>query len=342
MAWIYRIVRLNTGKCYVGHTSQEPEVRWRAHRTLLKQGKHHARYLQNAWRKDGPLAFKFEIIEECEEATKVEREQYWIDNLDSHFNYGRVAGSRKGQKYSDEHKAKIAAKAMGNQRTKGRKWSAEEHKKYSKARKNQPQSEAQRASTLRSLELGRQANRANKPGWIPMHRIGAKDSAATIEKRRASRLAFEAAKQVKNWWITDGVNEQMISSTDPIPLGWRRGRQPKIGEVGRSRIGEKRSDQARAKMSKAHTKSSPCTDCGVDTAPPIGKPPSLGRWEYYMVRDDIWEAFGVGNGFLCVGCLEERLGRKLTPQDFSSVTINHHPNPYDTPRLASRKAGVPC
>jgi hypothetical protein len=285
------------------------------------------------------LAFKFEIIEECEEAIKVEREQYWIDNLDSHFNYGRVAGSRKGQKYSDEHKAKIAAKAMGNQRTKGLVWSAESRANLSRARTDVPQTEAQRKATLRSLELGRQKSAANKPGWIPTHRIGAKDTAATIEKRRASRLAFEAAKQAKNWWITDGENEQMISSTDPIPLGWRRGRQPKIGEVGRSRIGEKRSDRARANMAAAHKRGeeSPCADCGMETTPGLeNREPPIGQWEYYMVRNAVWKAAGMRSGFLCIGCLEDRLGRRLSSRDFTAMPINDF-DPKDTPRLADRK-----
>jgi hypothetical protein len=64
-----------------------------------------------------------------------------------------------------------------------------------------------------------------------------------------------------------------------------------------------------------------------------------------MVHDDVWVAAGmkprnpeddVGqSGFLCIGCLEKRLRRKLTPQDFTSDPVNN-PSPYDTPRLFSR------
>jgi hypothetical protein len=43
--------------------------------------------------------------------------------------------------------------------------------------------------------------------------------------------------------------------------------------------------------------------------------------------------------FLCVGCLESRLGRTLVPGDFTKVPVNE-PSPWDTPRLASRKAGL--
>jgi hypothetical protein len=86
----------------------------------------------------------------------------------------------------------------------------------------------------------------------------------------------------------------------------------------------------------------PCVDCGAGTV--LSK---RGCNEDYMVHDEVWEAAGMppstimaygGNGdFLCVGCLEVRLGRRLTPADFTKVPINN-PTPWDTPRLASRKA----
>lgn len=51
----------------------------------------------------------------------------------------------------------------------------------------------------------------------------------------------------------------------------------------------------------------PCHDCGYDTF----------RDEYYMVLDGIWnEAVKDNVEFLCIGCLESRLSRKLTPKDF--------------------------
>jgi hypothetical protein len=61
-----------------------------------------------------------------------------------------------------------------------------------------------------------------------------------------------------------------------------------------------------------------------------------------MVRDAVWSAAGMKvecldrSGFLCVGCLEKRLGRTLKPKDFTSAPIND-PSPWDTERLASRK-----
>lgn len=83
-----------------------------------------------------------------------------------------------------------------------------------------------------------------------------------------------------------------------------------------------------------------CRDCGIDTTPCTKRRGCRhkGRWEHYMVTDTVWSAAGMQDGFLCIGCLEQRLGRILTPEDFTSAPIND-PDPWDTERLASRKRG---
>lgn len=52
-----------------------------------------------------------------------------------------------------------------------------------------------------------------------------------------------------------------------------------------------------------------CADCGVNVA-------VIGEW--YVLRDSIWEQAtrNTPARFLCVGCLEERLSRRLAPDDF--------------------------
>jgi hypothetical protein len=59
-----------------------------------------------------------------------------------------------------------------------------------------------------------------------------------------------------------------------------------------------------------------CADCGVDT--------NL-NGEYYMVNDDMWEtaAEDVVDGMLCIGCLEDRIGRELELKDFADVLLNN-------------------
>jgi hypothetical protein len=69
-----------------------------------------------------------------------------------------------------------------------------------------------------------------------------------------------------------------------------------------------------------------CADCGNDTLP----------HEQYMLFDAVWAQAGGGDGFLCVGCLEDRLDRRLTPDDFLAVPLNDD-SELDSVRLRSRK-----
>lgn len=59
-----------------------------------------------------------------------------------------------------------------------------------------------------------------------------------------------------------------------------------------------------------------CMDCGIDSD-------AIG--EFYMVKREVW-ATAVPtferDGMLCIGCLEKRLGRELTPKDFTDCPLN--------------------
>ena len=73
----------------------------------------------------------------------------------------------------------------------------------------------------------------------------------------------------------------------------------------------------------------PCMDCGVDTYAEADR-------EWYHVHGPVWEQAGLrseGQGFLCIGCLEARLGRTLTPEDFDG----YKPDRRDSGRLRSRR-----
>jgi hypothetical protein len=78
-----------------------------------------------------------------------------------------------------------------------------------------------------------------------------------------------------------------------------------------------------------------CLDCERDTF----------RNEYYMLRDAVWLAANPkGSGMLCIGCIEERLNRRLCPADFIDAPINRLADPlFVTPksrRLSSRILGT--
>jgi hypothetical protein len=69
-------------------------------------------------------------------------------------------------------------------------------------------------------------------------------------------------------------------------------------------------------MSRAGTS---CRDCRTETLSPEPGVPA----EYYMVHDHVWKtARAPARGYLCVGCLEARLGRQLHRGDFTGAQIN--------------------
>ena len=71
-----------------------------------------------------------------------------------------------------------------------------------------------------------------------------------------------------------------------------------------------------------------CLDCSENTAR---------LDEYYMVHRAVWsQAVPTGRGMLCIGCLESRLGRELTPTDFTDAPLNQIQNNLRSPRLIAR------
>ncbi len=85
-----------------------------------------------------------------------------------------------------------------------------------------------------------------------------------------------------------------------------------------------------------------CADCRTDTTPCTGKPDCrhTGRWEWYICHDALWATAGMTSGFLCIGCLEHRIGRRLRPGDFPAYPVNN-PHPWDTTRLSARLRTAP-
>ena len=56
-----------------------------------------------------------------------------------------------------------------------------------------------------------------------------------------------------------------------------------------------------------------------------------------MVHDALWRAAGNVRGYLCIGCLERRLGRQLVAADFTDAVVNRLEH-WHAPRLAAALA----
>ena len=110
---IYTITNTINGKIYVG-CAINIENRWKVHKNNLKYDKHHCGHLQKAYSKYGKEAFKFEILEECEERFLYSQEHYWCNLLNVHnVNYGynnKPTNPYKQGRHSEETKKKIGRK----------------------------------------------------------------------------------------------------------------------------------------------------------------------------------------------------------------------------------------
>ena len=49
---------------------------------------------------------------------------------------------------------------------------------------------------------------------------------------------------------------------------------------------------------------------------------------WFMVKDPLWEKYGVGENFLCIDCFEKRMDRKLEASDLIRCVVNEEVNPY--------------
>jgi hypothetical protein len=76
--------------------------------------------------------------------------------------------------------------------------------------------------------------------------------------------------------------------------------------------------------------------CGIECMPP--SQPDVHDWHRFMVVDRVWHDAGMTplGGWLCLHCLEDRLGRPLTPADLKDVPLNDWDH-KDAPRLARLK-----
>jgi hypothetical protein len=97
-----------------------------------------------------------------------------------------------------------------------------------------------------------------------------------------------------------------------------------------------------------------CVDCGVNTAPGCltRKETELAltlhqaatntitaESEVYTVTNEVWRATGLEGwgGCLCIGCLEQRIGRRLRPEDFVADNALNTPDWPATRRLRQRR-----
>lgn len=132
---VYMIEHTATGRKYVGK-SVNVEVRLRAH-FAPREGLRKGRHLYRAIAKYGRDAFTCSLLEECrDDATAIERERFWIRELNSRspggFNLTEGGEGPTGLRHSDATRAKLSAASLGNRHSLGRPVSDETRAKRSR------------------------------------------------------------------------------------------------------------------------------------------------------------------------------------------------------------------
>jgi group I intron endonuclease len=216
-------------KFYVGQ-AVNIQRRWTRHRNALNSGTHSNQHLQNAWSKYGSGAFEFEVIEICDKSNLLEREDFWMNTLNSiqaGFNLKSASTTWLGGHHKDEVRQKISLSHTGKIK------SPETCAKISASKKGKKLSEEQRRQISESLK-GNTRTRGYKQPQEVRDRVaaanrGKKRSDASIanyknahanrsdeEKQRISELIAERARKR---WQDPVQREKLINS---IKEGFRK------------------------------------------------------------------------------------------------------------------------
>jgi len=109
---VYCIQNKINGKVYIGSTSRDFETRFKEHKRLLLENRHHCSYLQRAWNKYGEMAFEFHILDHVSGSIEIlKADQAWIDSIrqfNGIYNTSILVGSPLSQENTDEASARIS------------------------------------------------------------------------------------------------------------------------------------------------------------------------------------------------------------------------------------------
>lgn len=158
---VYSIYNKTTNKQYIGSTTMCFQKRFWHHLSRLRTNTHKNSYLQNAWNKYSENDFEFKIVEICDKQFCLEREQFYLDKLNSLYNINPLAsGTPNLSKETIEKRTnsirehwKTHKKAGQVAWNKGIPWSNEMKAKLKEAARNRKQTEIGRLKRLSKTAL---------------------------------------------------------------------------------------------------------------------------------------------------------------------------------------------
>lgn len=186
---IYKIINKINNKSYVGSTSNF-DKRWYSHRFRLKNNTHHSSKLQNSVNKHGIENFVFEVIEECPKELLIEREQHWIEILNSYNDgYNSTPRACNNGGLADETIEKLKKIHTG------KKMSKEAKEKMSKSKKGRKLSEETKEK-LRKISKGKKMSEEAKRKMS--------ESKKGIKVSKEVKETLSNLYRGKSWKIVDG------------------------------------------------------------------------------------------------------------------------------------------
>ena len=109
MGGVYTITNKLDGRQYVG-SAINFNKRWRVHKSHFRLNKHSNKHMQRVYNKYGDV-FIYSKLEECDNTILINREQAWLDGLQSvinGYNICKIAGKTLGFKNSNANKIRMS------------------------------------------------------------------------------------------------------------------------------------------------------------------------------------------------------------------------------------------
>jgi group I intron endonuclease len=229
---IYVIQNMIDGHCYVG-SSKDVKARIKAHKHMLRHGKHHAIRLQRAWDRDGETVFEFYVIRDNVPPDQLlVVEQQLIDEINTEYNMSRVAGTREGVPQPPHVAERLSALFKGRTKT------AEHRRKIGEAHKGRERSPEMREK----IAAGLREYYSEHPEVIDAQRAQRKGRTSTFKGKRHTEQAKAALSEIAKSRLetADGKAHHALMV--------EHARAANTGRPGPWK-GRKFSDEARAKMS---------------------------------------------------------------------------------------------
>ncbi len=117
MIGVYKITNKKNGRFYIG-SSNSIESRWRTHRYLLRNNRHHNLFLQRDYNKCGPTSFNYEVITETTQEKLLSEEGRFFSLFDITsplcYNVATEPGSPMlGKKHTPEVRQRLSEALSG-------------------------------------------------------------------------------------------------------------------------------------------------------------------------------------------------------------------------------------